>query len=137
MVVMSSLGLVAVLVDDYDRGIAHYVDDLGFTLIEDFPQGDKRWVVVAPAGTENSPLATHVLLAEATDDEQRSRIGNQTGGRVFLFLHTDDFDRDHRRMTAAGVEFLETPRHEPYGIVAVFRDAFGNKWDLLQPADPG
>ena len=131
---MASLGLVAVVVDDYDRAIGHYVNDLGFTLIEDMPQGNKRWVVVAPSGTEHNPNATHVLLAQASDEEQLSRVGNQTGGRVFLFLHTDDFERDRRRMTAAGVEFLEAPRHEPYGTVAVFRDAFGNKWDLLEPA---
>jgi catechol 2,3-dioxygenase-like lactoylglutathione lyase family enzyme len=132
-VTVSSLGLVAVLVDDYDRGIAHYVDDLGFRLVENIDQGDKRWVVVAPPGTEDDPRATHLLLAEASDDEQRSRIGNQTGGRVVLFLHTDDFERDRSRMIAAGVEFLEEPRHEPYGVVAVFCDAFGNRWDLIQP----
>ncbi len=131
---MPSLGLVAVVVDDYDRAIAHYVDDLGFALIEDLPQEGKRWVVVAPPGTEHDARATHVLLARASNDDERSRIGNQTGGRVFLFLHTDDFARDHARMAAAGVTFLEAPRHEPYGIVAVFEDAFGNRWDLLQPA---
>ncbi|NND75033.1 MAG: VOC family protein [Ilumatobacter sp.] len=131
---MPSLGLVAVVVDDYDRAIAHYVGDLGFTLVEDLPQDGKRWVVVAPPGTEDDPRATHLLLARASNDDERARIGNQTGGRVFLFLHTDDFARDHARMTAAGIHFLEAPRHEPYGVVAVFEDAFGNRWDLLQPA---
>jgi predicted enzyme related to lactoylglutathione lyase len=129
---MASLGLVAVVVDDYDRAIDHYTNDLGFVLVEDVDQGHKRWVVVAPPGTEKTPGAAHVLLAQASDDAQRSRIGNQTGGRVFLFLSTDDFARDHARMVAAGVKFLEAPRHEPYGTVAVFQDAFGNKWDLLQ-----
>jgi catechol 2,3-dioxygenase-like lactoylglutathione lyase family enzyme len=127
------LGLVTIVVDDYDRAIAHYVDDLGCTLVEDLDQGRTRWVVVAPPGTAGDPRATHLLLAVATDDAERSRVGNQTGGRVFLFLHTDDFARDHARMAAAGVSFLEEPRHEPYGTVAVFEDAFGNKWDLLQP----
>jgi catechol 2,3-dioxygenase-like lactoylglutathione lyase family enzyme len=129
---MASLGLVAVVVDDYDRAIEHYTNDLGFVLVDDIDQGHKRWVVVAPPGSERTPAATHVLLAQASDDEQRSRIGNQTGGRVFLFLSTDNFARDHARMVAAGVTFLEEPRHEPYGTVAVFRDAFGNRWDLLQ-----
>lgn len=130
---MAHLGLVTVVVDDYDNGIDHYVNDLGFILVVDEDQGDKRWVVVAPAGAENIAGATHVLLARANDDEERTRVGNQTGGRVFLFLHTDDFSRDHARMTAAGVEFLEEPRHELYGTVAVFRDRFGNSWDLLEP----
>jgi len=132
---MSHLGLVTVVVDDYDRAIDHYVNDLGFTLVEDVPQDGKRWVVVAPAGAERSPHATHVLLALAADDRQRERVGDQTGGRVALFLHTDDFERDRRRMTSAGVEFLEAPRHEPYGTVAVFRDRLGNLWDLLQPVE--
>jgi catechol 2,3-dioxygenase-like lactoylglutathione lyase family enzyme len=137
---VSHIGLVALVVDNYDEAIAHYTADLGFTLVTDEDQGDKRWVVVAPPGIAETERATHLLLAEAAGDEQRARIGNQTGGRVFLFLHTDDFERDRRRMTAAGVEFLEEPRHEPYGTVAVFRDRFGNLWDLLQPgnrtADP-
>ncbi len=129
---MASLGLVTVVVDDYDRAIDHYTNDLGFVLVDDIDQGHKRWVVVAPPGTQTAPGATHILLAEASDDEQQSRIGNQTGGRVFMFLYTDDFEGDHARMSAAGVEFLEAPRHEVYGTVAVFRDAFGNSWDLLQ-----
>ncbi|BAN01818.1 VOC family protein [Ilumatobacter coccineus] len=131
---MASLGLISLVVDDYDRGIRHFVDDLGFELVCDLDQGDKRWVVVAPAGTADDPNATHLLLAQASDDDQRARIGDQTGGRVFLFLHTDDFERDHQRMLGRGVQFLEAPRHEEYGTVAVFVDAFGNKWDLLEPA---
>lgn len=131
---MPHLGLLTVLVDDYDVAIEHYTRDLGFVLVEDLPQDGKRWVVVAPAGTEHDLRATHLLLALADGGAQRARVGDQTGGRVFLFLHTDDFERDRSRMRAAGVEFLEEPRHEPYGTVAVFRDRFGNRWDLLQPA---
>lgn len=131
---MPSLGLISLVVDDYDRGIRHFVDDLDFELVCDLDQGTKRWVVVAPPGTAGDPNATHLLLAQASDDDQRSRIGNQTGGRVFLFLHTDDFERDHERMLGRGVQFLEAPRQEAYGKVAVFVDAFGNKWDLLQPS---
>ncbi|MDX2378370.1 MAG: VOC family protein [Acidimicrobiia bacterium] len=135
---MSHIGLVALVVDSYDEAISHYTDDLGFTLVADEDQGDKRWVVVAPPGTAEMPGSTHLLLAEADGDEQRARVGDQTGGRVFLFLHTDDFERDRSRMSAAGVEFLEEPRNEPYGTVAVFRDRFGNLWDLLQPTQqPG
>ena len=102
---------------------------LGFTLLEDIDQGTKRWVVVGP--TDGSAAA--LLLARASNDEQRSRIGNQTGGRVGFFLNTDDFHRDHAAMLAAGVEFLEAPREEPYATVAVFRDLYGNTWDLLEP----
>lgn len=125
------LALVALVVDDYDRAIDFYVNRLGFTLEEDSyqPAQDKRWVVVAPPGTTGCRL----LLARATSEEQASRIGNQTGGRVFLFLYTDDFHRDHARYLAAGVEFVRTPRVEPYGTVAVFRDLYGNLWDLVQP----
>jgi catechol 2,3-dioxygenase-like lactoylglutathione lyase family enzyme len=136
--VVSHIGLVALVVDSYDEAISHYTDDLGFTLVADEDQGDKRRVVVAPPGTAEMPGSTQLLLAQADGDEQRSRVGDQTGGRVFLFLHTDDFERDHSRMSAAGVEFLEEPRNEPYGTVAVFRDRFGNLWDLLQPThQPG
>lgn len=124
------LSLVTLLVDDYDRAIAHYRDALGLALREDTDLGGgKRWVRVAPAGDGSTDL----LLAVASTDEQRARIGDQTGGRVGFFLQTDDFWRDHARMTAAGIEFLETPREEPYATVAVFRDAYGNRWDLLQP----
>ncbi|WP_299394534.1 VOC family protein [Pelagibius sp.] len=124
------LGLVALLVRDYDEAIGFYVGKLGFDLIEDSDQGGgKRWVVVSPPGAAE----TRLLLAKAADESQRARIGDQTGGRVFLFLMTDDFARDHRAMQAAGVTFLEAPREEPYGTVAVFEDLYGNRWDLLQP----
>lgn len=117
------------VVADYDEAIAYYTRALGFELREDSPRGDgKRWVLVAPPGA-----ATGILLAKAADDMQSSRIGNQTGGRVGFFLHTDDFDRDFAAMTARGVRFAEAPRRETYGIVAVFEDLYGNRWDLLQP----
>ena len=123
------LGALALLVAEYDEAIAWYTGKLGFELVEDIDQGGgKRWVMLAPPGSTE----TRLLLARATDDAQRSRIGNQTGGRVFLFLHTDDFQRDWQRMRAAGVHFREQPRHEPYGTVAVFEDLYGNAWDLLQ-----
>jgi catechol 2,3-dioxygenase-like lactoylglutathione lyase family enzyme len=120
---------VALVVADYDEAILWYTQKLGFHLVDDVALGGgKRWVVVAPA-TDGARL----LLAEAADEEQRSRIGNQTGGRVFLFLETDDFVRDHRAMTERGVEFREEPRHEAYGTVAVFCDLYGNLWDLIEP----
>ena len=126
-----TLSLITIVVDDYDRAIAHYCGALGFELREDADQGGgKRWVRVAPPGSTETCL----LLAQASTDEQRARIGDQTGGRVGFFLQTDDFWRDHARMTAQGVEFLETPREESYATVAVFRDAYGNRWDLLQPS---
>ena len=127
-----SIALFSIVVDDYDRAIRHYCDDLGFDLVEDRDEGRKRFVIVRPAGAPSG--ATGIVLAQASDDEQRSRIGDQTGGRVGFFLHTNDFARDHAAMTAAGVHFREEPRHETYGIVAVFEDAYGNLWDLLQPA---
>lgn len=124
------IALVALVVRDYDEAIAFYRDALGFTLVEDTDRGDgSRWVVVRPAGGSGTDL----LLARAKGDEQLASVGAQTGGRVGFFLHTDDFARDHARMTAAGVRFLEDPRHEPYGTVAVFEDLYGNRWDLLQP----
>ncbi|UOV02710.1 VOC family protein [Pseudoxanthomonas mexicana] len=127
---MQLLSLVTLLVDDYDRAIAHYCGALAFALREDTDLGGgKRWVRVAPPGDGTTDL----LLAVATTDAQRARIGDQTGGRVGFFLQTDDFWRDHARMSAAGVEFLESPREESYATVAVFRDAYGNRWDLLQP----
>jgi catechol 2,3-dioxygenase-like lactoylglutathione lyase family enzyme len=131
-VIMPHIGLVAVLVHDYDEAIAFYTEALGFRLAEDTPRPDgSRWVVVEPgAGT----FATRLLLARAKGEAQAARVGDQTGGRVGFFLHTDDFARDHARMTAAGVSFLEAPRHEAYGTVAVFQDLYGNRWDLLQPA---
>lgn len=126
-----SIGQVAVVVRDYDEAIDFYVHRLGFSLIEDTPveAQNKRWVVVAPPGSSESRL----LLARAVGDEQASRVGNQTGGRVFLFLHTDDFWRDFRAYQARGVVFVRPPREESYGTVAVFQDLYGNLWDLLQP----
>ena len=128
-----TLGYVALVVREYDEAIAFFTEKLGFRLVEDSGATDrlgqdKRWVLVAPPGSSGTSL----LLARASTPEETSRIGNQTGGRVFLFLHTDDFWRDHRAMNTHGVKFLETPREEPYGTVAVFEDLYGNKWDLLQ-----
>jgi catechol 2,3-dioxygenase-like lactoylglutathione lyase family enzyme len=128
---IQTIALVAVVVRDYDEAIEFYTRRLGFELHEDTPlEPGKRWVVVAPPNT----AGTKVLLARAADGEQRSRIGNQTGGRVFLFLHTDDFWRDHRALASRGVVFVREPREEPYGTVAVFEDLYGNRWDLIQPA---
>lgn len=124
-----SLATIALVVRDYDEAIAWFRDRLGFTLEQDMPQRGKRWVIVAPPGHAGARL----LLARADGPEQEARIGDQTGGRVFLFLETDDFARDHAAMESKGVRFLETPRHEPYGTVAVFEDLYGNKWDLLEP----
>jgi len=121
---------VAIVVRDYDAAARWYVDCLGFVLAEDVDLGGgKRWVTVAPADGQGARL----LLAEASDGEQESRVGNQTGGRVFLFLETDDFARDHAAMLEKGVEFREAPRHEAYGTVAVFADLYGNLWDLIEP----
>ncbi|RWH80494.1 MAG: VOC family protein [Mesorhizobium sp.] len=121
---------VALVVRNYDEAISWYVDRLGFLLTEDVDLGGgKRWVTVAPANEQGARL----LLAEAADDAQRDSIGNQTGGRVFLFLETDDFVRDHTAMLEKGVEFREAPRVEPYGTVAVFADLHGNLWDLIEP----
>jgi len=120
----------ALVVADYDEAIDFYVRKLGFELLEDTDMGDgKRWVRVAPRGAQ-----TAILLARAVDNEQRAAIGRQTGGRVGFFLYTDDFARDHASMVANGVRFLEAPRHEPFGVVAVFEDLHGNRWDLLEPA---
>ncbi|MET8231903.1 VOC family protein [Micromonospora sp. NPDC005298] len=127
---MAHLGLVALLVEDYAAAIDFYVGGLGFELVEDTPRPDgSRWVVVRPPGARETAL----LLARPSGPEQRARVGDQTGGRVGLFLYTEDFARDHARMVAAGVRFLEEPRHESYGSVAVFADLYGNRWDLLQP----
>ncbi|MBD9536493.1 VOC family protein [Stenotrophomonas sp. STM01] len=123
------IALVTLVVADYDEAIAWYTGKLGFQLLEDIDQGRKRWVVVGPVDGSSAAL----LLARASDAEQRSRIGNQTGGRVGFFLNTDDFRRDHAAMTERGVQFLEAPREEPYATVAVFRDLYGNTWDLLEP----
>jgi catechol 2,3-dioxygenase-like lactoylglutathione lyase family enzyme len=125
------IALVTLVVADYDAGIGFYRDRLGFDLVEDTPLPDgKRWVVVRPRGGEGTGL----LLAEAADEAQSAAIGRQTGGRVGFFLHTDDFGRDRAAFLAAGVRFLEEPRKEAYGTVAVFEDIFGNRWDLLEPA---
>lgn len=121
---------VALVVPDYDAGLAFYVGALGFDLICDEDRGGgKRWVMVAPPGG-----GTALLLARAVNDAQRAAIGNQTGGRVGFFLETTEFEADHLRMVAAGIRFEEDPRDEPYGRVAVWQDPFGNRWDLLQPA---
>ncbi|MEP9399127.1 VOC family protein [Mesorhizobium sp. KR2-14] len=121
---------VALVVRDYDEAVAWYVEKLGFALLEDVDLGaGKRWVTVGPAGGNGARL----LLAQAKDEAELARIGDQTGGRVFLFLETDDFARDHAAMQAADVEFREAPRHEAYGSVAVFADLYGNLWDLIEP----
>ena len=123
------IGCVALMVRDYDEAIAYFTAKLGFSLIEDTPLGPgKRWVVVAPVGS----AGTGLLLAKAVGDEQDRAVGHQTGGRVFLFLHTDDFQRDHAAYRQRGVRFVEEPRHEPYGTVAVFEDLYGNRWDLIE-----
>lgn len=126
------LGLVSVVVRDYDEAIAFYVGKLGFSLVEDTFQGaqNKRWVVVSPPGARESRL----LLAKATNEYQASRVGNQTGGRVFLFLYTDDFWRDFKSYKEKGVTFVREPNAEEYGVVAVFQDLHGNQWDLIQPS---
>ncbi len=126
------LALTAIVVRDYDEAIAFYTGKLGFELIDDTyqPEQDKRWVVVAPRGSAES----RILLARAVGEEQASRIGNQTGGRVFLFLYTDDFWRDYDAYRSRGVRFVRDPKEEPYGTVAVFEDLYGNLWDLVEPA---
>ncbi|HEY0020144.1 MAG TPA: VOC family protein [Longimicrobium sp.] len=124
------LAHVALLVRDYDEALAFFTQALGFDLIEDTDLGGgKRWVLVRPPGAAETAL----LLARAATPEQEAAVGNQAGGRVFLFLHTGDFARDHARMRAHGVRFVEEPRDEAYGTVAVFLDLYGNRWDLLQP----
>jgi catechol 2,3-dioxygenase-like lactoylglutathione lyase family enzyme len=124
-----SIGAVTLVVPDYDQAIEFYTQKLGFALVEDTRLSDtKRWVLVAPKGSTETKL----LLAKADGKDQQAAIGDQTGGRVFLFLNTDDFDRDHKTMLAAGVTFLENPRTEAYGKVAVFKDPFGNQWDLIE-----
>ncbi len=123
-----TIGHVALVVRDYDEAIEFFTQKLRFRLIEDIAQEGKRWVLVAPPNS----VGTSLLLAQASTPEQESRIGNQTGGRVFLFLHTDHFARDYAEMKERGVKFLEAPREEAYGTVAVFEDLYGNKWDLLE-----
>jgi catechol 2,3-dioxygenase-like lactoylglutathione lyase family enzyme len=126
-----SINLTSLVVREYDEAIDFYVGTLGFSLVEDtyIKEQDKRWVVVAPPGSTESRL----LLARAVGEEQSSRVGNQTGGRVFLFLHTDDFWRDFKAYRAKGVVFVREPKDETYGTVAVFKDVYGNLWDLVQP----
>jgi catechol 2,3-dioxygenase-like lactoylglutathione lyase family enzyme len=128
-----TIGYITLVVRDYDEAIALFTRSLGFDLIEDTPSKDrhgrdKRWVVVAPRDSRG----TAILLSKASTPEEVSRIGNQTGGRVFLFLHTDDFWRDYNAITEKGVKFIREPKEEEYGTVAVFEDLYGNKWDLLQ-----
>lgn len=128
-----SLVLISLVVKDYDEAIAFFTQKLKFTLVEDTyqPAQDKRWVVVAPPGGESG---AQLLLARASNPEQETHIGRQTGGRVFLFLHTDDFWRDYNAMQAEGIKFVREPKEEPYGTVAVFEDLYGNWWDLIEPA---
>ncbi len=122
------LALVTLVVRDYDEALAYYVGKLGFRLVEDAHVGaGKRWVVVSPGGAGSG-----LLLARAVTAEQKEAVGGQTGGRVFLFLETTDFEGSHARLRAAGVRFTEEPRHEPYGTVAVFEDLYGNRWDLIE-----
>jgi catechol 2,3-dioxygenase-like lactoylglutathione lyase family enzyme len=131
---LQRISLVSLVVPDYDEAITYYIDTLGFALVENTRLSpDKRWVVVRPIGADGTGL----LLAKADGAQQHAAIGNQTGGRVFLFLTTDDFAGDHAALKAKGVDFLEEPRRESYGTVAVFRDAFGNIWDLIEPCKTG
>ena len=129
-----SIAHVALLVRDYDEALAFYVTKLGFRIVEEreIPEQNKRWLVIAPPGSSGTTL----LLARASNPGQLALVGNQTGGRVFLFLQTDDFQRDYQRMLAAGVRFRGAPREESYGTVAVFEDVYGNLWDLLQYRPP-
>ena len=126
--IMNTLGMIAIVIDDYDVGISHYVNDLGFTLIEDKEMTPaKRWVVVAP-GKDGAKI----LLAKAANDQQRAAIGNSTGGRVGFFMYTTSFNETYETYRSRGIEFLETPRQEAYGQVVVFKDKYGNKWDLIE-----
>jgi len=129
---MPHLAHIALIVRDYDEALAFYIGKLGFTLVEDtpVPEQDKRWVAIRPPGAPDN--ATTILLARAATPEQAASIGNQAAGRVFLFLATDDFDRDFAAFTAAGVAFVRPPADMPYGKVAVFEDCYGNRWDLIE-----
>lgn len=128
---------VTYLVRDYDEAIAFFTGALQFEVLEDTPLGGgKRWVRVAPPREADAGAGPHLLLAKASTPEQEAAVGHQAGGRVFLFLHTADFQRQAAHLRAAGVRFLEQPRHEPYGTVAVFVDLYGNKWDLIEPSVP-
>ena len=123
---------IALVVADYDEAIHFYTEKLGFRLVEDTPLSDtKRWVIISPPGSDGCQL----LLAKAATKEQQSRVGNQTGGRVFLFLYTDDFWRDYNEMFNKGISFVREPVTEPYGTVAVFEDLYGNLWDLIEPSN--
>ena len=125
-----TLAAVSLVVRDYDEAIAFYTQQLSFTLVEDSVLSEsKRWVVIAPPGSSGCKL----LLAKASNEAQLQAVGNQTGGRVFLFLHTDNFERDYTNMKNAGISFIEAPRKEPYGTVVVFEDLYGNRWDLIEP----
>jgi uncharacterized glyoxalase superfamily protein PhnB len=125
---MNTLGMIAIVIDEYDAAISHYVNDLGFTLLEDKEMTpEKRWVVVAP-----SKDGAKILLARAATDQQRAAIGNSTGGRVGFFMHTTNFDETYENYKARGIEFIEQPRQEAYGQVVVFKDKYGNKWDLIE-----
>jgi catechol 2,3-dioxygenase-like lactoylglutathione lyase family enzyme len=125
---MNTLGMIAIVVDDYDRAISHYVDDLGFALIEDKEMTpEKRWVVVAPSSD-----GARILLAKAANDTQKAAIGNSTGGRVGFFLYTTNFNETYNAYKSRGIEFIESPRLETYGQVVVFKDLYGNKWDLIE-----
>jgi catechol 2,3-dioxygenase-like lactoylglutathione lyase family enzyme len=129
---VQTIGYIALVVRDYDEALAFYTEKLNFKLIEDTQlTKEKRWVLIAPPGSRG----TNLLLARAATPEQETRIGNQTGGRVFLFLHTDDFWSDYKEMIARKVNFVRSPTEEPYGTVAVFEDLYGNLWDLLQLKD--
>ena len=125
---MNTLGMIAIVIDEYNAAISHYVNDLGFTLLEDKEMTpEKRWVVVAP-----SKDGAKILLARAATDQQRTAIGNSTGGRVGFFMHTTNFDETYENYKARGIEFIEQPRQEAYGQVVVFKDRYGNKWDLIE-----
>ena len=125
---MNTLGMIAIVVDDYDQAISHYVNDLGFALIEDKEMtSEKRWVVVAP-GSDGA----RILLAKAATDAQKAAIGNSTGGRVAFFMYTTNFNETYNAYSSRGIEFIESPRQEAYGQVVVFKDKYGNKWDLIE-----
>lgn len=124
----TTLGMIAIVVDDYDVGIAHYTNDLGFTVVEDTVlTPEKRWVVIAPSAT-----GARILLAKASNSQQAAAIGNSTGGRVGFFLYTDNFQETYQKYLARGIEFIENPRNESFGQVVVFKDKYGNKWDLIE-----
>ena len=128
---MNTLGMIAIVVDEYDAAISHYVNDLGFSLIEDKEMTpEKRWVVVAPSND-----GAKILLAKAVTDQQRAAIGNSTGGRVGFFMYTTNFVEAYENYKARGIEFVEQPRQEAYGQVVVFKDKYGNKWDLIESAN--